>query len=117
MSLKFYRYKKCGSCQKAQKYFEENGIDYKPLEIRETPPTKTELKKMLKNYEGNIKKLFNTSGLDYRSMNIKDKLAQMSQEEAIELLSQNGNLVKRPFLISKEVLQVGFKKETYEELF
>lgn len=117
MSVKVYEYKGCGTCKKALKYLEENGIDYKKIAIRETPPSKAELKKMLKFMDGDLKKLFNTSGQDYRKLNIKDKLPKMSETQAIDLLSKNGNLIKRPFALSAQTGIVGFKTEVWDELF
>ncbi len=116
MSLKFYEYKNCSTCRKAQKWLEKKGVDFKSIPIRETPPTKTELKKMLKFMDGDIKKLFNTSGQDYRAMNMKEKLPKLTEAKALELLSKNGNLVKRPFLLGKDLGTVGFKEETWKQL-
>ena len=115
MSLKMYEYKGCGTCKKAQKYLEANGIEYKKIAIRETPPTPAELKKMLKYMGGEVKKLFNTSGMDYRAMDIKSKLPDMSDKEAITLLSENGNLVKRPFVLGKDWGIVGFKEDVWND--
>jgi arsenate reductase len=113
--LKVYEYKNCGTCKKALKFLEAEGVDYKAIPIRETPPKKTELKKMLGYMDGQIKKLFNTSGQDYRAMGIKDKIADMTDKEAIDLLSQNGNLVKRPFVLGDNWGIVGFKEENWKE--
>ncbi|MCB9091483.1 MAG: arsenate reductase family protein [Halobacteriovoraceae bacterium] len=115
MSYKFYEYKNCSTCRKAQKYLEKKNIDFKPIAIRETPPTKAELKKMLKYMDGDIKKLFNTSGQDYRAMSLKDKLPKLTEAQALELLSQNGNLVKRPFLIGSHWGTVGFKEDAWKK--
>src|SRR5690606_4568461 len=97
--LKVYAYKGCGTCRKALKYLDGRGISYEVLPIRETPPTKAELRRMLDAYDGDIRKLFNTSGMDYKALNLKDKLPTISVDEAIGLLHENGNLVKRPFVI------------------
>ena len=97
--MKVYAYKNCDTCRKAKKFLEAEGIDFELIPIREQPPTKSELKTMLACYKGNIRKLFNTSGGDYKSMNMKEKLPGMSNREAIDLLSKNGNLIKRPFAI------------------
>jgi len=113
--MKVYEYKNCGTCKKALKWLESHDIEYKKIPIRETPPSRAELKKMLKAYNGEIKKLFNTSGQDYRSMNLKDKMATISESEALELLSTNGNLVKRPFVVSKDVFLVGFQEASWKE--
>lgn len=111
--MKFYQYKKCSTCVKAKKFLEARDVNYKDMAIVETPPTKKELTFMLKEYGGEIKKLFNTSGVMYRELKIKDKLPKMSSNEAIELLSKNGKLIKRPFLVSGEFGLVGFKEDQW----
>lgn len=113
--LKVYEYKNCGTCKKALKYLEAQGIEYKAIPIRDTPPKKTELKKMLGYMDGQLKKLFNTSGQDYRALGLKDKIADLSEKEAIEMLSQNGNLVKRPFVLTDDWGTVGFKEDIWKE--
>ena len=117
MNLKVYAYKNCEGCRKAKKYLDEKGIVYELISIREQPPTKMELKTMLANYDGNIRKLFNTSGADYKEMNMKEQLTNMTDTEAIALLSNNGNLIKRPFTIKGEKGAVGFNKSSWSELF
>lgn len=117
MALKVYEYKGCGTCKKALKFLDSKGIDYKKIPIRETPPTKAELKKMFTYMEGNITKLFNTSGQDYRAMKIKDKINDMTKDEAIELLSSNGNLIKRPFVLNSDWGVVGFNEDFWKEKF
>jgi arsenate reductase len=116
MNLKIYEYKNCGTCRKALKYLEARNAQYTAIPIREQPPTKAELKKMLRIYEGQIRKLFNTSGLDYKKLKLKESLANMSEEEAIQLLSANGNLVKRPFLLTKTGGLVGFNEDEWKKL-
>ena len=116
-SLKVYAYKNCDTCRKAKKFLEAKGIDHELIPIREQPPTESELKTMLECYEGNIRKLFNTSGGDYKSMNMKEKLPGMSKSEAINLLSKNGNLIKRPFALLGKIGTVGFSKTIWEDLF
>lgn len=115
--MKLYQYKKCSTCRKAIQYLDKKNIAYKDIDITEQPPTKTELKQMLGFYEGNIKKLFNTSGVQYREMKVSEKLKSMSNAEAIELLSKNGKLVKRPFLIDKDKNKgiVGFKEDEWKK--
>lgn len=112
---KVYNYKSCSTCVKAKKFLDKKGIQYKDIPIVETPPSKAELRKMLSAYDGELKKLFNTSGLVYREMKLKDKINTISKEEAIELLSKNGKLIKRPFLIGPLCL-VGFKEEEWGKL-
>lgn len=111
--LKIYQYKGCSTCKKALKFLDTNKIKYKNIPIRETPPSKTELKKMLKMMDGELKKLFNTSGQDYRALNIKEKISHMTDAEAIELLAGNGNLIKRPFLLATDWGVVGFKEDVW----
>lgn len=114
--MKFYQYKKCSTCVKAQKFLDKKAIKYKSIDITEQPPTKAELKKMLGFYEGDLRKLFNTSGVQYRELKIKDKLPKMSEAEAIDLLSKNGKLVKRPFLIDASMGRVGFKEDEWKSI-
>ncbi len=113
MSLEIYQYTKCGTCRKAIKFLDDLGVDYKSREITETPPSEPELRAMLKHYNGDIRKLFNTSGQLYRKLKMKDRLDTMTTEEAIGLLTQNGMLVKRPFLLTQETGLVGFKEDAW----
>ena len=115
--MKVYAYKNCDTCRKAKKFLEAKGIDHELIPIREQPPTESELKAMLACYEGNIRKLFNTSGGDYKSMNMKEKLPGMSKSEAIDLLTKNGNLIKRPFAIVGKAGTVGFNEAAWSDLF
>lgn len=117
MGLKLYTYKNCGTCRKALKWLDEHEVPYMQIPIRVRPPTKTELRKMLGFYDGDIKKLFNSSGADYKTLNLKDEIPKMSRAEAIDLLNRNGNLVKRPFALSGESGTVGFKEEIWGDLF
>jgi arsenate reductase len=113
--LKVYVYQKCSTCRDALKWLNDHGTAHEVKAIRETPPTTTELKTALKLLGGDIRKLFNSSGMDYRALGMKDKLPAMSEDDAINLLSQNGNLVKRPFVIGNGVALVGFKPETWRK--
>lgn len=97
--LKFYAYTGCDTCRKARKNLQARGAAFEEVAIRETPPTLAELKQMLAAYNGDIKKLFNTSGGDYRAMKLGEKLPAMNEADALALLAANGNLVKRPFMI------------------
>ena len=115
MKLKIYGYKKCSSCRKAEKFLEENSLSYESIDITESAPKISELKSMLKQYDGNIKKLFNTSGVIYREMALSSKIADMSTDECLSLLSKNGKLVKRPFLVKDgKGLVVGFKEDLWK---
>lgn len=117
MGLKIYTYKNCGTCRKAVKWLDTQGVEFKEVPIRETPPSMAELKRMLKTFDGDIKKLFNTSGMDYKQLNLREMLPGMSDAEALALLAANGNLVKRPFVLGKENATVGFKEDTWAQLF
>lgn len=113
MSIKIYTYQKCSTCRNATKWLNKKGLNYEELPIRETPPKKKELDSMLKAYDGDIRRLFNTSGLDYRALGLKDKIPIMSKQEAFKILTENGNLVKRPFLLSNSLNAVGFKESAW----
>jgi len=114
--IRFYAYKGCDTCRRARKWLQANAIDFEEIAIREQPPTLEELQRMLEA-KGSLKPLFNTSGMDYRKMNLKDKLPTLSQNEALELLSNNGNLIKRPFLIGNGINLVGFKEDEWGSAF
>lgn len=114
--MKLYAYKNCDTCRKAKKWLDARGIGYQEIPIREQPPSRQELRRMLK-YTGDVRKLFNTSGGDYKSLKLKDRLPNMSEAEAIELLATNGNLVKRPFVIGTDFGTVGFRESAWETLF
>ncbi len=116
MKLKIYEYKNCGTCRKALKYLDVNGVAYTAIPIREQPPTQAELRKMVKIYGGEVRRLFNTSGRDYKTLNLKSKLPNMSEEEAIGLLAANGNLVKRPFALTDTSGLVGFNEDDWMKL-
>ena len=114
--LTIYTYQKCGTCREALKWLDGRGIPYQVKPIRETPPTVTELKAMVVAMAGDLRKLFNTSGVDYRELNLKDKLSAMSETAALELLATHGNLVKRPFVIGNGKALVGFKAAVWQEV-
>lgn len=116
MKLKVYVYEKCGSCRHAIKFLQSRRIPFTTVPIREQPPTRAELKRMLDVYGGEIRRLFNTSGRDYQAQNLKDKLPQLTTEEALSLLAGNGNLVKRPFLLTEQGGLVGFKETEWRNL-
>ena len=107
--MKVYVYEKCGTCRNALKFLQARGVKFTSVPIREQPPTTAELRRMLKIYGGEIRRLFNTSGLDYKAQNLKDKLPKLSTDEAITLLAGNGNLVKRPFVLTAKGGMAGFK--------
>ena len=115
--MKFICYPKCTTCQKAKKWLDEKGISYELRDIKENNPTADELREWYKNSGLPLKKFFNTSGLLYKSMELKNKLPNMSEDEQIKLLATDGMLVKRPILVDGQKILVGFKEKEYEELF
>lgn len=115
--MKLYYYPSCSTCKSALKYLKEEKIEVEAINISEAPPSLEELKKMLAYKDSSLKALFNTSGLQYRELNMKERLPQMKVEEALALLSHNGMLVKRPFLLSKSFGLLGFKKEEWDKAF
>lgn len=112
----FLQYPACGTCKKAKKWLEENKIAYNNRLIVENNPTEEELKVWIPQSGLPIRKFFNTSGVIYKEMNLKDKLPGMSEEEMIKLLASNGKLVKRPLMVSDNLVLVGFKPEEWEQL-
>ncbi|MDB6139245.1 MAG: arsenate reductase and related [Verrucomicrobiaceae bacterium] len=117
--LKLYAYQGCSTCRAAIQWLKAHHIAFEEAAIRETPPTVVELKAMLAARGNELRPLFNTSGLDYRAMNLKDRLPTMSEAEALALLSENGNLVKRPFALdsSAGVFLAGFKEAEWQAAF
>ncbi len=109
----FIEYPKCTTCKKAKKWLEENKIEFEERHIVEEVPTKEELSKWIKESGIEIKKWFNTSGLKYKELKLKDKLVDMSNEDKIELLSSDGMLIKRPILISDKGIFVGFRENSW----
>lgn len=116
--LKMYQYDKCGTCVKAKKFLEKNKVNFEAVGIVETPPTKTEIKKMLfylKERGEKINKLFNTSGVLYKEMKLSSKIDDMKESELIDLLSEHGKLIKRPFVLLESDGVVGFKEDEWKE--
>lgn len=112
----FIEYPKCSTCQKAKKYLIHHGVSFEDRHIVEQTPTQAELKNWIERSNLPIKRFFNTSGNVYKEMKLKERVDQLSLEEACELLSQNGMLIKRPLLITEGTILVGFKESEYEKL-
>ena len=108
-------YRKCSTCLKALKWLEDNKIEFEERPIKEQNPTYEELKAWHQMSGLPLKKFFNTSGLIYKDMQLKDKLPQMSEEEQLQLLATNGMLVKRPLVIGDGYVLTGFKEKEWEE--
>ena len=111
----FLCYPRCSTCQKAKRWLEEHKINYTERHIVENNPTFDELEEWYKKSNLPLKKFFNTSGLLYKEMQLKDKLPAMSEEEQLKLLATNGMLVKRPILIKEDTVLVGFKETEWSE--
>ena len=116
MALRIYAYEKCDTCRKALRFLKERGVAHEVIPIREQPPTEKELRTMLKHV-GALRRLFNTSGLDYKALGLSQKLPTMSEDAAITLLAGNGNLIKRPFLLTKDWGTTGFKEDEWAARF
>lgn len=112
--MKFICYPKCSTCQKARKWLDENGIAYELRDIKTENPTYEELTAWHALSGQPLKKLFNTSGLLYKSMNLKEKLPEMSEDEQLKLLATDGMLVKRTLLVADDFVLVGFKASEWE---
>ena len=113
--MQFICYSKCSTCQKARKWLEAKGISYEVRDIKEDNPTYEELKQWYEMSGLPLKRFFNTSGLQYKNLNLKEKLATMTDEEQLKLLASDGMLVKRPLLWGKDFIFVGFKEAEWEE--
>lgn len=111
----FIHYPKCSTCQKAKKWLDEHKIDYTERNIVEDNPTFDELKEWYLKSGLPLKRFFNTSGLLYKEMQLKSKLESMSEDEQLRMLATNGMLVKRPLLISDDVVLVGFREAEWTE--
>lgn len=112
----FIHYPKCTTCKKAKKWLDDHGISYEERDIKLENPSREELKEWYEKSGFELKKFFNTSGLLYKSMNLKDRLPDMSEEEKLDLLASDGMLVKRPLLVTEDKVLVGFREAQYEEL-
>ena len=111
--LKVYAYSGCDTCRRALKFLRERGVAHEVIPIRERPPTTAELARMLAAYGGEVRKLFNTSGQDYKALGLAAKLPGMPTAAALDLLANNGNLVKRPFVVTRDGGVVGFKPDEW----
>ena len=114
--IHFICYPKCSTCQKAEKWLEQHGLEFDVRDIKQNNPPYEELSQWHKQSGLPLKRFFNTSGLLYKSMQLKDKLPGFSEEEQLKLLSTDGMLVKRPILINENTVWVGFKESEWEKL-
>lgn len=111
----FIEYPKCTTCQKAKKWLDDNKIEYTDRHIKEDNPTYDELKAWYEKSGLPLKKFFNTSGMLYKSMSLKDKLPTMTEDEQLRLLATDGMLVKRPIIVSDNIILTGFREKEWEE--
>lgn len=116
MATLFVWYPKCTTCQKAKKWLEEQGENFQLRDIKEDKPTLEELRTWYQASGLPLKKFFNTSGLVYKSMQLKDKLPELSEEEQLELLASEGMLVKRPILVTDKGVTTGFQEDVWRTL-
>ena len=114
--IKFICYPKCTTCQKAQKWLDTNGIEYELRDIKLNNPTTDELAEWHQKSGLPLEKFFNTSGLLYKSLDLKNKIPTMTDSEMIDTLASDGMLVKRPLVIKDDLVLVGFKEEDYKKL-
>ena len=115
MAITYYGYPKCGTCRKAKAWLDAEGVEYHDVHIVETPPTIEELKKIVETSGLPLKKFYNTSGMKYRELGLKDKLPTMSNDEQFELLSSDGMLIKRPLITDGSKVTLGFKESDFIE--
>ncbi len=116
MKVLFIEYPKCSTCRKAKKWLEENNINFTDRHIVDQKPTKEELKEVILKSGLPARKLFNTSGNVYKSLNLKSKMDSLSDDEMLDLLSTDGMLVKRPLIIGDDFALVGFKEDAYADI-
>ena len=117
MKALFVEYPKCSTCQKAKKWLIEHNVEFEDRHIVENTPNEKELEKWIKQSNKEIKKFFNTSGLKYKELNLKEKLPNMTDAEKIKLLASDGMLIKRPLLILEDAILIGFKEKEWQEYF
>ncbi|KON83893.1 arsenate reductase family protein [Rossellomorea marisflavi] len=115
MAITFYSYPKCGTCRKAKKWLEQEEVDFNEIHIVEEPPSKETLKELYEKSGLPLKKFFNTSGMKYRELGLKDKVNTASDDELLELLASDGMLIKRPLTTNGQKVTLGFKEETFED--
>lgn len=116
-AITVYTYANCSTCRDAVKWLRAHDVTFVEKPIRETPPTVAELRRMLAHQNGNLRRLFNSSGQEYRALKLSEKLPSMSEAEALALLAGNGRLVKRPFVLGDTFGLVGFDSATWGKAF
>ncbi len=112
--VEFFWYPKCGTCRKARRWLEDNGVEFNPVDLKECKPRRDQLEDWLGKSGLPLKKLFNTSGLAYKELGLKDRLPAMGRDEQLDLLASDGMLVRRPVLVAGGTVLVGFKEADWE---
>lgn len=112
----FVCYSKCSTCQKAKKYLDDHGVSYAQRDIKLENPTREELKTWHEKSGLELRRFFNTSGLQYRALSLKDRLPDMHEDEMLDLLASDGMLVRRPLLIGDDTVLVGFKEKEWAQI-
>ena len=112
----FIEYPKCSTCKKAKKFLEDNNQDFIDRNIITETPSKEELETLIKKYDIKLDKLYNTSRMKYRELNLKEKRQEMSEEEQLTLLSSDGMLIKRPILITEKAMLTGFREQEWKKV-
>lgn len=115
--LQFYGYKKCGTCRKAEQYLQQAGIAYNFTDITENPPSAQELAEIIQRANVPLNKLFNTSGVQYRELNIKERLSVLSAQQILDLLASNGRLIKRPLITDGKRATAGFDAQQFATIW
>ena len=113
--MKFYGYKKCSTAKKAKKWLLDNDIKFEEIDLIDTLPTREEIENIYKNSGIELKKFFNTSGVKYRELGLKDVIKTASEDEMLDLLASDGKLIKRPLLVNDKKVLIGFKEDEYKE--
>ena len=114
---KIYLYRNCGTCRKALKWLAEHDVEFTEIAVREQPPSAVEIKRVIKALGGEVRKVFNTSSKDYRDGGFKERLGDMGIDEVVAALQANGNLVKRPFVVTGSSGLVGFRPDEWDAFF
>ncbi|WP_226580277.1 arsenate reductase family protein [Halobacillus litoralis] len=117
MPVTFYWYPNCGTCKKAKKWLDDEGVDYETVHIVNDPPSEELLKDLVSKSDQPVKKFFNTSGKKYRELNMKEKLKEADEDEMIQWLASDGMLIKRPIITDGTQVTVGFKQEEFEKIW
>ncbi|WP_010579619.1 arsenate reductase family protein [Liquorilactobacillus vini] len=112
---KFYCYNRCSTCARARKWLNEHQVEYEEIDIVKNPPSADFLLSLIERNQHPIKYFFNTSGLKYRKLNLKDKVDQLTTKEASQLLASDGKLIKRPLMVENGKFTCGFKPDVYQE--